>query len=432
MRARKGEIPLSVLLAILAVVAALYFGYRKFYGGNKMQESSVTTAEDQKRRDDELAEKRRRAAEEDARRKLERQQEKERRERERAEQLEARKRQQREREERKETFRKIQREFTDKSTGFHSDLPKNDRIDFRTAETGTVYWAVSYDYPQSGKLYEISALGEGKVVILEKSESEPDKTIAIDELDERMATGVWAVADELFVWFWGTGKNAAVKSLVELHNDFYPIADELEDLYSVFTTFRMRAPEVKYRLTLKPKDAGEDLPLATIQSGEKVQRSKIRDLIRELISKRKLNKASSELRRPKLRGFRKTVEFYDGDKISKSLGGVTRIPRSFNYVGTSRAHDNYSHVQGTVDRARAEYNKLRAEAERQERQAARIEQQNEARMAEYEERRQALARGIQVRESEIDYELQKYDLLIERSKTKLPAHRRRNKSESKR
>ena len=197
-----------------------------------------------------------------------------------------------------------------------------------------------------------------------------------------------------------------------------PAKSELGELFPILSSWG-RLPDLKYRLTLKGKKNGvqasgrADIPLGIIEYDASISSCRISDAILKAMKKKRED--SANLQPPKLKKFTPTVEFYDGDIIRKELN-VTKVPRQFRYLGTTR----YGTVKcRTYNQSEEQWKQLKAEAERQERRKDDVMLENEQIMREHEEKvRAILSKGISG--EQIEAELQKYVLLIERSRSRLP------------
>ena len=95
---------------------------------------------------------------------------------------------------------------------------------------------------------------------------------------------------------------------------------------------------------------------------------------------------------------------------------MTKVPRTFKHLGTKR----YGTVkQTTYNQAEEQWRQLKSEAERQERKKNEILRENEQILREHEDKvRAILSKGFSG--EQIEAEVQKDALLIERSRSKLP------------
>ena len=197
-----------------------------------------------------------------------------------------------------------------------------------------------------------------------------------------------------------------------------PAKRELGELFSILSGWGC-LPDLKYRLTLKSKMKGvqvngvADISLGIIEYGASISSDRIRDAILKPMKMKR--EESANIKPPKLKKFTPTVVFYDGDIIRKQLE-VTKVPRQFKHLGTKRCG---TVKRTTYDQAEEQWNRLKAEAERQERRKEEILRENEQIMREHEEKvRAILSKGISG--EQIEAEVQKYVLLIERSRSRLP------------
>jgi translation initiation factor 2 beta subunit (eIF-2beta)/eIF-5 len=165
---------------------------------------------------------------------------------------------------------------------------------------------------------------------------------------------------------------------------------------------------------LKHKNRDESFSLGIIDYKDSISKSEICDAVLKPIQKRR--ERSVNIKPPKLKKYIPTVVLYDGDIIRKEMR-VTKVPRTFRHLGTK----NY----GTVRRdayslAEEKWMELRDEAERQARKLDEVLAQNAQMMREYENEVRAIL-NKPISGEEIESELKKYVLLIERSRSKIPS-----------
>lgn len=409
-------------LFILAAAGAVFWGYRTFLAEPEDAGDSETARpqlQDNTESEERARRQKQKAKEEAEQRAQDRQREKERKDREREEARAAMKRKAEEEKANRMAYRAAVDAFAGKDSYFAIGVPQKDLPDPRQVAEERTFWAADKSFCEQGLIYEIRTGAKGIESVFELLSNGSPRAVETGEFVQRMASGIWAVSTGDAVWLWGTGKSARLVPLPGDMNDICPLSDELDDAAASVMALRMRLPDVRYRLSLKPKIGGEDLPLGIIQGRDRLPFARIRDAISKVIVERRLAKSLAQLKKPKAKKFKPTVVFYDGNIMSKSLNGVTRVPRSFEYRGTSRNDNNYAHASAIMERARQKWEKMRAEAERQERKAREVEAENFAALQTYQRKREELSRNVSVSEQEIESELGKYRLLIERSRTKI-------------
>lgn len=367
--------------------------------------------------------RRQKAKEEEERHRLERQREREQKEKERAERRAELARKTEAERSARESYRVAQNAFSGKLSYFAVGADKGKVSDPRQVNEKAKFWAVDKSFAEQGIIYEIETDTQGIVSVCARASAELPQEVNADEFVPRLDEGVWAISNGEDVWILGTGKQARTISLPKDGSDIYPMGDELGEANVVLTTLRIKLPDIKYRLTLQPKAGGRDISLGVIQGRERLPFRRVREAVKGVLSEKRVAQQLAQLKKPTPKRFKPTVVFYEGSTMSKSINGVTRVPRSFTYRGTSRGKNNYSHVNDIIARERAKYEQMRAEAERQERKAREVEAANYAAMEAYKRKRADVLRNVSVSEREIDGELQKWKLLIERSRTKVLSER---------
>ena len=220
------------------------------------------------------------------------------------------------------------------------------------------------------------------------------------------------------MWICGKTKMNELIEVPESADTYVPLSDFLGGALPVLNALKVVPPAIKYRVTLKKKNGKGEIKLGVVENEVDVQT--IRSKVREQLTDRKLKSSGSGIKPPAMKKIKRTVVFYDGEKIVKGMTGVTKVPRSFTFFGTARNHDNKAHVEDIIAQARRKWESLREEAERQDRRELEIEAENQRRMDEYRRKVDTALRNSKATEGEVDTELRLYRLLIERSRTKLP------------
>ncbi len=408
------------LIILILVLGAAFWGYLKFFAEIEDSEDLTENVQQRHANDEEAELRRQKAKEEEERHRLERQREREQKEKERAERrAELARKTEAERAVR-ESYRAAQNAFSDKPSYFAVGADKGKVADPRRVNEKATFWAVDKSFAEQGIIYEIETDTQGIAAVCTRTSAGLSQEVDAQEFALHLDEGIWAISDGEVVWILGTGKQARTVSLPEDGSDIYPMGDELGEANVALTTLRIKLPDVKYRLTLQPKVGGRDIALGVIQGRERLPMRRVREAVKGVLAERRVAQQLAQLKKPTPKRFKPTVVFYDGATMSKSINGVTRVPRSFTYLGTSRGKRNYSHVDDIVARERAKYEQMRAEAERQERKAREVEAANYAAMEAYKRKRADVLHSVSVRDREIDGELQKWKLLIERSRTKVP------------
>ena len=396
-------------LLLLAIGAGAYYYYQFIYTESlpveNMPSAQPTVETPNAKNDtqdvakeDEL--RRKKIKEEEERHRLERKQKQEQLEKERAEQR-ARLAEQKEQEKRQEeSYRNAQNAFAGKASYFAFSAPDGAAVDPRQMKEAGKLWAIDKSFMGRGVIYEIKTGGQGVESVTVLSNRETPKEIGEKDFTELFNQGMWAVSNGECIWLWGTGNGSRQIPIPTGNGQLYPIEDELSDVFEAINSLQIKLPNVKYRLTLKPKRGGKVFALGIFNGSESIALEKIQNPIREKLANEHGADKISKIKKPKVKKFKPTVVWYDGAYVAKNALGVTLVPRNPNSYPRN-------------------WSNLCEEADRQQRKAQEVEEENRAAMREYE-RKMEEAKNIRISESEIAAELQKYDLLIERSKTKYP------------
>jgi len=209
------------------------------------------------------------------------------------------------------------------------------------------------------------------------------------------------------VWICGNTKMSELIKVPDLAGAYAPLPDFMGETLPVLNALRAVAPSVKYRISLKAKDGRGEIKLGIVEKEIDIQ--VIRSKIREQLTDRKLKTAGSEIKPPVMKKFKRTVVFYDGGIMKKEIGGLIKVPRHYVYKGSWQNRTT----------AEERWKELSKKAEEQDREELEVEAENQRRMDEYRRKTDVILRNSKPSESEVDAELAKYRLLIERSRTKL-------------
>lgn len=435
--ARTKEKKSSVGVIVIAVVAlcGLVFGlvqYNKYMRQKAAREQEELRLQEQGRikaaqeaeerakrmaeEDAERERKRKEAEAERARRKAEADAERERKRLEREKELQEQKEKAEAEKANRERIEDVERKFKSASIVFASDFA----VDKSPIRRDGTFYAIGLEYISDQKVYE--AMVERGVVVAVRAFStrgEPTDVEAKTFTDNIMKNRLLVMGEDGVAWICGTGKSSWTEKVSIANEDVTPAKTELGELFAILSKWG-RLPNLKYRLTLKSSKngvlvkGGKEIPLGIIEYAAAIASDRIRDAILKPLQKKR--ESSADIKPPKLKKFTPTVVFYDGDIIRKELK-VTKVPRTFKHLGTK--------VYGTIknrtyEQAEEQWRQLKEEAERQERRKEEIIQENAQAMREHEEKiREILNKGISG--EQIEAEAQKYLLLIERSRSRLPS-----------
>ena len=310
----------------------------------------------------------------------------------------------------RERIEEVENRFKGGALVFASDFPN---VKSPLKKDG-IFYAVGGVYLTDQKIYE-AMVEDGKLsavrtISLQGSPDDVDVRAFSDLITtERMLV----MGEDGIVWFSGTGRAYWTEKITLANDEIVPSKVELKGLLPVLASWG-KIPENKFRLTLKSTHGGRDVPIGIIEYGESVSAMKIRDALLPTMKARREHAAN--LPKPKLKKFKPTVVFYDGSIIRSELGGVTKVPRKFKHLGTKHQGSVKS---ATYIQAEERWKKLKAEAERQERERESVLQANRQLMQEYETNIRAIL-NREIRGEDIEAEVQKYILLVERSRSNLP------------
>ena len=415
-------------LLIISLVAGL-FAYKNRLDAQRAQEFRM--ADEQRVREEarsqKMEEERLAMEEADRKRRAEQKEEAERAKRreENAKREAEREKQRQEAQDRAESERRMRELIEEARNGFvgapsviASDFPEEQSP--LSYKTNGRFFAVDLKCVSEQKMYEI-IVEDGKLSKV-RSLSRKGGGLDVSPAEFKELTDgsiVFVKGDSGPVWICGKVKSRMNVPVPEIGSGLSPIAIFLGDGYAAMQLLRTVAPEVKFRITLQNGQSNGDVPLGVFKAGESISAESVRSKVRDRLTEEKLKKAGSGLTPPKMKKAKRTVVFYEGERVFKAMNGVTKVPRTFKFFGTSRNNDNKSHVNDIIERAKAQWEALCEEAKRQERRELEVEEENRRAKEGYQRRVDAAMRNARADSDDVDAELKKFKLLIERSKSKL-------------
>lgn len=324
-----------------------------------------------------------------------------------------------------------------------ADFPdENNPLSYKTDGKFSV---ADMKYASEQKIYEI-LVEKGKLSAARLiSRSDGIVEMSIDEFKKQFL-GAFAlvVGDTGPAWICGKVKNRINGPIPEIGSVLLPPTLFLGDSYAMVESLKVSLPGVKFRFTLHSKRKNGDIPIGVFAATESVSVEVIRSKVRERLTEQRLRRMKIGLTPPKMKKFKRTVVFYDGDKIVRTIGGITKIPMSYKkeayrrdavYVGDGYVmqHEDENGVMradglpiGTIivrgkKNLKAHQDKVRLceEVMRQENCEREIEAENRRAKEEYQRKVEQALRDARVTADDIDEELKKWELVIERSKSKL-------------
>ena len=415
-------------LLVVSVVVGLIV-YKNRLDTQRLREQRI--AEEQRARDEARAQNEQVALDEAERRRRAEQQAKDAAEREKRREEAAKREVEREKrrqaeQERVETERRLRELFEEALKGFAgassvvaADFPdEKSPLSFKTDGR---FFVADLKYVGEQKMYEV-LVEDGKlsaVRMLSRKAGMVD--VSPDDFKKHIAESiVFAKGESGPTWICGMVKSRLSVAVPEIGSGLSPLVAFLGDGYAVMGSLKIPKPDVKFRLTLQGGKPGEDIPIGIFKASENIGSDAIRTKIRERLTEKKLKDAEKGLKPPKMKKVKRTVVFYEGEKVFKAMNGITKVPRSFKFFGTSRFNDNKAHASDIVERAKRQWEALCEEARRQEARELEVEGQNRQAREEYQRKVDEAMRNARASADDVDTELKKCRLLIERSKSKLP------------
>lgn len=426
----KSSVGPKIVLGLLVVTVA--FGlivYKNKLDAQRMREQRI--ADEQRARDEARAQNEQTALDESERKRRAEQRSKDAAEREKRREEAAKREAEREKrrqaeQERVESERRLRELFEEALKGFAgassvvaADFPEEKSpLSFKTDGR---FFAADLKYVGEQKMYEVLVAGGKLSAVRMLSRKEGMADVSPDDFKKHIDESIVFVKGESGpTWICGRVKSRLSVAVPEIGSEFTPLASFLGDGHAVMRSLKIPSPDVKFRLTLQGGKPGGDIPIGVFKASENIGSDAIRAKTRERLTEQKLKDAEKGLKPPKMKKVKRTVVFYEGEKVFKAMNGITKVPRSFKFFGTSRFNDNKAHVNDIVNRAKRQWEALCEEARRQEAQELEVEAQNRQAMEEYRRKVDEAMRNARATADDVDAELKKFKLLVERSKSKLP------------
>lgn len=307
----------------------------------------------------------------------------------------------------REIVSKAEMGFNGSDSVFAMDFPVGKRP-FDFVEDGEIF-VVDENYVGDRSIYRLTVGAKRLKSVRKLSQQNGEVDVPPDDFMSGIASKVvLAKMESGPVWICGKTKMNELIEVPGSADAYVPLSDFMGGALPALNVLRAVAPAIKYRVTLKAKNGKSEIKLGVVESEIDIQA--VRSKIRERLTDRKLKSAGSGVKPPKMKKFKRTVVFYEGDIIKTEMGGLTRVPRHYVYHGSG---------QNRIT-AEERWKSLAKKAEEQDREELEVEAENQKRMDEYRRKADAALRDSKVTESEVDAELGLYRLFIERSRTKLP------------
>ena len=349
MKVAKGNLDIKfiVVLGVMAIVALI--GVMK-YKSYQQQQSSIERVEREKarkeREDAAREERERQLREEDEflRKRREARLAKEREEEQRLEAERERKRlvaeAEAERQRQLNEARKWREDFQSalgrfKTTfRFSKDVPKAEKPNGVTSER--VFWCALSSYPEEKRVFEMRACPGGRMDVFSLSTDESPKQVDIKTFISRLkleSSAIVSDSGQLFL----TGIVSPVGAefdIPERGRDFMLLEAHFKDFYRTGRLLEISAPKMKFRILLRSDNGKTNIDLGLVGYEDILHRSQIEDAMRgDILKVAKKNVPSGT--NIKKKKFKRTAVLYDGRHIKKEITGVTKVPRVYEFIGTT-------------------------------------------------------------------------------------------------
>lgn len=277
------------------------------------------------------------------------------------------------------------------------------------SECAGEYWCVFSSYAEDHLIYKISFDGGVSKVHVLSSDSLP-KEMSESEFKALYEPKRAAVSDGKTLWMKGVRLPGGYYEVPPRDKDFRILELQIGKMYDTFAALGMEAPQIDCRVTLKSDSGKTSSVLGIFDIDEVIGRDKMEEAASAAIGK-KLGKETG-VETVKRKNVRQTVVLYDGLLIKTDAKGVIHVPRVYSFHGTNQ-HTSGARAEREF---RAKWDKLHAEALRQEKLAAEAEAEYRVACAAAKEKAAAKSREnsrIASSESAIDAALSKCKLLVE-------------------
>lgn len=278
------------------------------------------------------------------------------------------------------------------------------------SECAGEYWCVFSSYVEDHLIYKISFDGGVSKVQVLSSDSLPTE-MSESEFKAMYEPKRAAVTDGSTLWMKGVKLPSGYYEVPPREKDFRILELQIGKLYGAFAALGMEAPKIDCRVTLKSDRGKTSSVLGVFDLDEAIGRDKMEEAASAAIGK-KLGKESG-IGTVKRKNVRQTVVLYDGLLIKTDAKGIVHVPRVYSFHGTNQHTDSGARAEREF---RAKWNKLHAEALRQEKLVAEADAEYRAACASAQEKAAAKSREnarIAGSESVIDAALSKCKLFVE-------------------
>lgn len=278
------------------------------------------------------------------------------------------------------------------------------------ADCAGEYWCVFSSYAEDHLIYKISFDGGVSVVRVLSSDSLP-REMPESEFRAMYEPKRAAVSDGDALWMKGVRFPGGLYEVPSRNKDFRILELQIGKMYDTFAALGMEAPQIDCRVTLKSDSGNTSSVLGVFDFDAVISRDKMEEAASAAIGK-KLGKESG-IGTVKRKNVRQTVVLYDGLLIKTDAKGIVHVPRVYSFHGTNQHTGSGARAEREF---RAKWDRLHAEALRQEKRVAEAEAEYRAACALAQEKAAARSREnsrIAGSESAIDAALSKCKLFVE-------------------
>ena len=310
----------------------------------------------------------------------------------------------------REDYRIAQNRFAT-TFGAVKDAPA-DENPFRVTKE-KLFWCVFASYGEDKLIYEVNARPGGNMAVIALSADAAPQHVDAIAFSDRLRRERVAVTSGGQVWITGSVMpSPATYAVPERGRDFVILESNLKAFYKAVVALGMNVPELKFRVYLRFENKKTNINLGVVGCNEVLERSRIEAAVEKKLAKDSQQNASyiSTVKKP---NYRRTVVLYDGVYIKKEMGGVTKVPREYNYIGTTRYKSDNMRTEAAF---RKKWQALYDEAVRQEEKALEIEAEYAAAVAREKEAREQHKATTSVSSKDgkiIDAALAKCSLIVE-------------------
>lgn len=309
------------------------------------------------------------------------------------------------------------------------DLADGKALDdaFYDVQEATRTLCVFPSYVDTHEIYEVSTMPKGDIRVSVWAPGKAARDFEVSRFTEMLKKERVAFVNDRGFWVKGVKLAGSSFDIPPRGTDFSLLKESVGDLYDTLVVLDSLPPAIECRVTLKSNSGKTSAVVRVIDYGETLGRADIESVASKVVLK-SLKTPVTGKKIPKKK-FKRRHVLYDGSMVKKDISGVILVPRNFVFHGTNKHADERfggnsaggTYGDGAIAKARRDWEEMKAKAEREELEEARLALEYKTEVETENVRKQAgesVRQELSKDEEIIDSALKKCRLFIETRRPK--------------